>query len=296
MKLEAVHLDSSSTASDRNIELRELAGAGETRGECRVMSNCWLFSEGVDCPEPDERGFLDARDNQVDVVQAVGRVMRKAPGKKYGYIIVPVVVPAGARRGDALEAGSDGYRTIGRVLRALQAPRWAPDRGPRVLHPGLRRNKTPPPRPGGGVNRDGCSRPSTSRGSTATASMPAWPQPPGSAAPASWLARGRWNRRGRETGRDPARRGAPREARSRTPSTSCGRRRRRQGRVPDRDPDSRQTPPCRSSGAGEVPQFQLMLGPTAWAGQRARGTDSSERGSGFSSATTRPCSDRRSLC
>ena len=121
MKLEAVHLDASSTAGDRNIELRELAAAGETRGECRVISNCRLFSEGVDVPNLTSVAFLDARDSQVDVVQAVGRVMRKAQGKKYGYIIVPVVVAPGKNVVDALENGSDGYRTVGRVLRALQA-------------------------------------------------------------------------------------------------------------------------------------------------------------------------------
>ena len=121
MKLEAVHLDASSSAGDRNIELRELAAAGETRGECRVISNCRLFSEGVDVPNLTSVAFLDARDSQVDVVQAVGRVMRKVPGKKYGYIIVPVVVPTGRDVVDALETGSDGYRTVGRVLRALQA-------------------------------------------------------------------------------------------------------------------------------------------------------------------------------
>ena len=121
MKLNAVHLDNSSTASDRNAELRKLAAAGETDGESRVISNCRLFSEGVDVPNLTSVAFLDARDSQVDVVQAVGRVMRKVPGKKYGYIIVPVVVPPGRDVVDALENGSDGYRTVGRVLRALQA-------------------------------------------------------------------------------------------------------------------------------------------------------------------------------
>ena len=119
MKLQAIHLDASSTASDRNNELRELAAAGDSK--CRVISNCRLFSEGVDVPNLSSVAFLDARDSQVDVVQAVGRVMRKAPGKKYGYIIVPVVVPPGRDVVDALESGTDGYRTVGRVLRAPQA-------------------------------------------------------------------------------------------------------------------------------------------------------------------------------
>ena len=155
MKLEAVHLDASSTASDRNIELRELAAAGETRGKCRVISNCRLVSEGVDVPNLTSVAFLDARDSQVDVVQAVGRVMRKAPGKKHGYIIVPVVVPPGRDVADALEAGSDGYRTVGRVLRALQAHDGRLTEGlESFIHVFDGKDPAAPP-PDGGDNRKG---------------------------------------------------------------------------------------------------------------------------------------------
>ena len=52
------------------------------------------LSEGVDVPSLDAVLFLSARNSQVDVVQSVGRVMRKSPGKKYGYIIIPIVVAA----------------------------------------------------------------------------------------------------------------------------------------------------------------------------------------------------------
>ena len=122
MKLEARHLDASHPASERNIALRDLQAAGKTKkDECRVICNCRLFSEGVDVPNLTSVAFLDARDSQIDVVQAVGRVMRKADGKDFGYIIVPVVVPPGQDVIDALEAGTDGYRTVGRVLRALQS-------------------------------------------------------------------------------------------------------------------------------------------------------------------------------
>ena len=81
-----------------------------------------LFTEGVDVPSLEAVAFLDPRDSQVDVVQAVGRVMRKAPGKRFGYIIIPVVVEPGRDVAAALERGTEGYRTVGlRVLRALQA-------------------------------------------------------------------------------------------------------------------------------------------------------------------------------
>ena len=155
MKLDAIHLDASHTASKRNIELRELARAGETNGECRVISNCRLFSEGVDVPNLTSVAFLDARDSQVDVVQAVGRVMRKVPGKRYGYIIVPVVVAPGRDVAHALETGSDGYRTVGRVLRALQAHdgRLTEDLESFIRVFDGKDSVTPPP--GGGDNREG---------------------------------------------------------------------------------------------------------------------------------------------
>ena len=120
MKVVARHLDASASALKRNQELRAL-GHADRDGECRLVCNVKLFTEGVDVPSLDAVAFLDPRDSQVDVVQAVGRVMRKAPGKRFGYIIIPVVVEPGRDVAAALERGTEGYRTVGRVLRALQA-------------------------------------------------------------------------------------------------------------------------------------------------------------------------------
>ena len=120
MRVVAKHLDASASALQRNQELRALARA-DREGECRIVCNVRLFTEGVDVPQLDAVAFLDPRDSQVDVVQAVGRVMRKAPGKRFGYIIVPVVVEPGQDVAQALERGTEGYRTVGRVLRALQS-------------------------------------------------------------------------------------------------------------------------------------------------------------------------------
>ena len=120
MRVAATHLDASASALQRNQELRTL-GQAERDGECRIVCNVKLFTEGVDVPSLDAVAFLDPRDIQVDVVQAVGRVMRKAPGKRFGYIIVPVVVEPGSDVAAALMRGTEGYQTVGRVLRALQA-------------------------------------------------------------------------------------------------------------------------------------------------------------------------------
>ena len=119
-KMKAQHIDASSSAKARYEVLQELENAHRKQETC-LVSNVKLFTEGVDVPSLDAVVFLDPRDSQVDVVQAVGRVMRKAPNKKFGYIIVPIVLDDHGDWLSALEKSSDGYETIGRVLRALQA-------------------------------------------------------------------------------------------------------------------------------------------------------------------------------
>ena len=118
--VEARHLDATASALKRNQALRDLSEAGKD-GTLRVVCNVKLFTEGVDVPSLNAVAFLDPRDSQVDVVQAVGRVMRKAEDKRFGYIVVPVVVRPGMDVADALRNSPEGYHTLGKVLRALQA-------------------------------------------------------------------------------------------------------------------------------------------------------------------------------
>lgn len=113
------HIDGSMGAPKRDELLSWLKA--ETEGnECRVLTNVRCLSEGVDVPSLDAVLFLSARNSQVDVVQSVGRVMRKAPGKKYGYIIIPVVVPSDVAAGKALD-DNERYKVVWTVLNALRA-------------------------------------------------------------------------------------------------------------------------------------------------------------------------------
>ena len=120
LPVESQHLDASSSALERNRALQDLDRADSDRA-LRLLCNVRLFSEGVDVPSLDAVAFMEPRDSQVDVVQAVGRVMRRAPGKRFGYIVVPVPVEPGGDIASALAEGAEGYRTLGRVLRALAA-------------------------------------------------------------------------------------------------------------------------------------------------------------------------------
>ena len=87
---------------------------------CRILSNVRCLSEGVDVPSLDAVLFLTPRNSQVDVVQSVGRVMRKAPNKELGYVILPVVIPAGVEPEQALNS-NEAYRVVWQVLNALRA-------------------------------------------------------------------------------------------------------------------------------------------------------------------------------
>jgi predicted helicase len=113
------HIDGTMTAPQRDELLGWLKAPPED-GECRILTNVRCLSEGVDVPSLDAVLFLSARNSQVDVVQSVGRVMRKAPGKKYGYIIIPVVIPSNVEANRALD-DNERYKVVWTVLNALRA-------------------------------------------------------------------------------------------------------------------------------------------------------------------------------
>ena len=121
MKTEAVHLDASHSALERANQLR-LLNEVHRKNEARLISNVGIFTEGVDVPALDAVSFLDPRSSEVDILQSIGRVMRKAGNKSLGYVIVPVCIPEGVDSlEDALVECSEGYKSIGKVLRALQS-------------------------------------------------------------------------------------------------------------------------------------------------------------------------------
>lgn len=119
LRVEVRHVDGTMGAFQKNEELDWL-GAEPEAGTCRILSNVRCLSEGVDVPALDAVLFLSPRKSIVEVVQTVGRVMRKAPGKKLGYVVVPVVVPFNADPNEVLDK-NPAYEVVWEVLRALRA-------------------------------------------------------------------------------------------------------------------------------------------------------------------------------
>jgi len=116
---EAAHVDGAMSASQKEEKLNWLK-AQSPEDTCRILSNVRCLSEGVDVPALDAVLFLTPRNSQVDVVQSVGRVMRNAPGKKRGYVILPVVIPEGMEPHEAL-SDNKTYKVVWEVLQALRS-------------------------------------------------------------------------------------------------------------------------------------------------------------------------------
>jgi predicted helicase len=118
---EAEHVDGGMTATQKEVKLDWLK-ADTPENTCRVLSNVRCLSEGVDVPALDAVLFLSPRNSQVDVVQSVGRVMRKPrnSNKKLGYVILPVVIPSGVSPEVALNDNKT-YKVVWEVLQALRS-------------------------------------------------------------------------------------------------------------------------------------------------------------------------------
>ena len=117
-RCETKHVDGTDHALNRKARLDWLKG--EADGTCRILSNARCLSEGIDVPALDAVLFMTSRKSYVDIIQAVGRVMRKAPGKAYGYIVLPVAIPDGVDPAAALD-DNERFSTVWGVLRALRS-------------------------------------------------------------------------------------------------------------------------------------------------------------------------------
>ena len=115
------HLDASAPVARRYEAKRRLAAADDN--EPHGVLNVGIFGEGTDSPSLSAVAFLEPRKSPTDVVQAVGRAMRRADGKELGYIVVPVVIPPGvdAERHLAISDRHEGWRELGDILQALRA-------------------------------------------------------------------------------------------------------------------------------------------------------------------------------
>ncbi|MDE0268082.1 MAG: DEAD/DEAH box helicase family protein, partial [Acidimicrobiaceae bacterium] len=120
LECEVRHVDGSNNALERANTIAWLR-EGDPSGGCRIVTNARCLTEGIDVPALDAVIFLEPKQSQVDVIQAVGRVMRRAEHKQVGYVILPVVVPSGASLSDDRVLSGSGFKAVWKVLKALRS-------------------------------------------------------------------------------------------------------------------------------------------------------------------------------
>ncbi len=127
-KCEIKHVDGTDHALNRSARLDWLKnenvddshGDSDSETVCRILSNARCLSEGIDVPALDAVIFYKPRKSHIDVVQAVGRVMRKAPGKQFGYVILPVAIRDDQDPTAALN-DNERFSNVWSVLNALRS-------------------------------------------------------------------------------------------------------------------------------------------------------------------------------
>lgn len=119
LKCELRHVDGNMPSDQRTRNITWLGG-DVAEDECRILTNARCLAEGIDVPNLDAVIFFNAKNSTADVVQAVGRVMRRAEGKDFGYIVLPIFVPAGMTPEEALD-DSKVFANVWSILQALRS-------------------------------------------------------------------------------------------------------------------------------------------------------------------------------
>lgn len=119
-KVDVHHVDGGLNALQKKTEIDWLADSDIEDNRARILSNVRFLTEGIDVPNLDGIIFFSPKKSQVDIVQAVGRIMRRYEGKEYGYIILPIVVSTGTDAAAALD-NNVKYKEVWQVLNALRS-------------------------------------------------------------------------------------------------------------------------------------------------------------------------------
>lgn len=119
LKISIDHIDGTMNCKDRLEKLEKLNQFQPNT--CKVLSNARCLSEGVDVPALDSIVFFDGKSAMVDIIQAVGRVMRKAKRKKRGYIILPIALEESEIENLDEAVNNTNFKNIWKVIKALRS-------------------------------------------------------------------------------------------------------------------------------------------------------------------------------
>ncbi len=119
LKISIDHIDGTMNCKERLEKLENLNQFEPNT--CKVLSNARCLSEGVDVPALDSVIFFDGKSAMVDIIQAVGRVMRKAKRKQRGYIILPIALEESEIQNLDEAVNNTNFKNIWKVIKALRS-------------------------------------------------------------------------------------------------------------------------------------------------------------------------------
>lgn len=119
LEIKIDHIDGTMNCKERLDKLENLNQFQPNT--CKVLSNARCLSEGVDVPALDSIVFFDGKSAMVDIIQAVGRVMRKAKRKKRGYIILPIALEESEIKNLDEAVNNTNFKNIWKVIKALRS-------------------------------------------------------------------------------------------------------------------------------------------------------------------------------
>ncbi len=119
LQIKIDHIDGTMNCKERLEKLEELNKFQPNT--CKVLSNARCLSEGVDVPALDSIVFFDGKSAMVDIIQAVGRVMRKSKRKKRGYIILPIALEESEIQNLDEAVNNTNFKNIWKVIKALRS-------------------------------------------------------------------------------------------------------------------------------------------------------------------------------
>ena len=114
------HVDGSTNSRNRGERIDWLRASDSKPNEIRILSNARCLQEGVDVPALDAVAFMEPRNSPIDIIQSIGRVMRRSDGKEAGYVVIPIPILKGDDPDYVLKKNRR-YEQVNRILRAILA-------------------------------------------------------------------------------------------------------------------------------------------------------------------------------
>ena len=127
--LKSRHVDGKTTGGERKHIIQGWFSGNENENTnqdnpnnskiIKILSNARCLSEGVDVPSVNAVMFVNPKKSTIDIIQAIGRAIRKSTGKEKGYIILPIIIPESENEVETI--ADSQYENTLQVLLALRS-------------------------------------------------------------------------------------------------------------------------------------------------------------------------------